>query len=71
MGKFFQSKRRVLTFVDKYRRKICEINLNSVGMSGDEQVEVKPFAVERAKQGRAKCAKCKNQCEVRHLLGHS
>lgn len=37
-------------------------------MSDDEQVEVKPFLVERAKQGRAKCTKCKSQCEVRRFL---
>jgi hypothetical protein len=30
----------------------------------EESVDVKPFAVERAKQGRAKCQKCKNPCEV-------
>lgn len=35
-------------------------------MSDDEQSGFfKPFAVEKAKQGRAKCHKCKNQCEVK------
>ncbi|CRL04761.1 CLUMA_CG017821, isoform A [Clunio marinus] len=32
-------------------------------MSDSEQAEVKPFAIERAKQGRANCKKCKTQCE--------
>lgn len=26
--------------------------------------DLKPYSVERAKQGRAKCKKCKNPCEV-------
>lgn len=33
-------------------------------MSDSEETEVKPFEIERAKQGRAKCHKCKSQCEV-------
>jgi hypothetical protein len=33
-------------------------------MSDNEQEDVKPFAIERAKQGRAKCQKCKQTCEV-------
>jgi hypothetical protein len=36
-------------------------------MSDDESVTVKPFAIERAKQGRAKCQKCKSTCEVRQI----
>lgn len=33
-------------------------------MSDNEEAEVKPFEIERAKQGRAKCKKCNSQCEV-------
>ncbi|CAG9863673.1 unnamed protein product [Phyllotreta striolata] len=31
-------------------------------MSEEEQIEEKPFAIERAKQGRAACKKCKQKC---------
>lgn len=31
-------------------------------MSDEEEVEEKPFAIERAKQGRAVCKKCKQKC---------
>lgn len=30
--------------------------------------DLKPYSVERAKQGRAKCKKCKNACEVCKII---
>jgi hypothetical protein len=33
-------------------------------MSDNDESDVKPFAIEKAKQGRASCKKCKTQCEV-------
>ena len=38
-------------------------------MSDSEEVSTKPLAIERAKQGRAKCQKCKNKIDVSlHIL---
>lgn len=34
-------------------------------MSDDD---TKPFSIDRAKQGRAKCKKCKNPCEVSNFI---
>lgn len=34
-------------------------------MSDDD---LKPFSIDRAKQGRAKCKKCKNPCEVNNFI---
>lgn len=38
--------------------------VNLLIMSDDEKSEIKPFCIERAKQGRANCKKCKSSCQV-------